>query len=204
MSGLAEPPPAKLWLIRHGQTEWSESRRHTGVTDLPLTPEGVDEARALIPWLSAEVFSRVFVSPRQRARGTCELAGLGGQAEVEPDLAEWDYGQYEGVTSKEIHETRPGWNVFCDGAPGGESPADVSARADRLIGRLAQLSGNIALFSHGQFCSSLGARWIGVDIAEGRRLALVTASVSVLRISPDHDGVRQISLWNATPGGPER
>jgi broad specificity phosphatase PhoE len=204
VTGVDDAAPVKLWLVRHGQTEWSESRRHTGTTDLPLTEEGEAEARALIPWLSGELFSRVFVSPRQRARKTCELAGLGDRAEVEPDLAEWDYGRYEGVTSKEIHETWPGWNVFCDGAPGGESPADVSARADRLIGHLATLSGNIALFSHGQFCSSLGARWIGVDIAEGRRLALATASVSVLRISPDHDGMRQISVWNATPGRAER
>ena len=197
-------PALQLWLVRHGQTEWSQSRRHTGTTDLPLTPVGEGEARALRPWLAAEPFTRVFVSPRQRAGRTCELAGLGDRAEVEPDLAEWDYGDYEGVTSNEIHQTRPGWNVFRHGAPGGESPEDVAARADRLIGKLAALSGNVALFSHGQFCSSLGARWLELPIAEGRKLALVTASLSVLALSPDHDDTRQIKLWNATPAGPER
>ena len=146
----------------------------------------------------------MLTSPRQRARRTCDLAGLGDQAEIEPDLAEWDYGQFEGVTSAEIRVTRPGWNVFADGAPGGETPADVEARADRLIGRLTALTGNIALFSHGQFSSALAAHWIGLPIADGRRFALATASLSLLSISPDQADSRVISLWNAVPGGPGR
>ena len=198
------PPSLRLWLIRHGQTAWSLSRRHTGTTDLSLTPTGETEARALAPWLTAAPFTKVLTSPRQRARRTCDLAGLGDQAEIEPDLAEWDYGQVEGVTSAEIRVTRPGWNVFADGAPGGETPADVEARADRLIGRLTALTGNIALFSHGQLSSALAARWIGLPIADGRRFALTTASLSLLSISPDQADTRVISLWNAVPGGPGR
>ena len=201
MTGLPSP---RLWLVRHGQTAWSLSRRHTGTTDLPLTPTGETEAGALAPWLAAARFTRVLTSPRQRARRTCALAGLGDQAEIEPDLAEWDYGDYEGVTSAEIRVARPGWNVYRDGAPAGETPADVEARADRLIARLAALAGNIALFSHGQFSSALAARWIGLPIADGRRFALTTASLSLLSISPDQADTRVISLWNAVPDGPGR
>jgi len=189
-----------LYFIRHGQTEWSLSGRHTGRTDIPLTARGEDEARALAPWLKPIQFARVFTSPRQRARRTCELAGLGPQAELEPDLAEWDYGDYEGKLSSDIRKERPDWNVFQDGCPGGEMPAQVSARADRLIARLCAMEGNVALFSHGEFGPALAARWIGLRVAEGQHLLLSTASLSVLGFNVAHPDLRVIALWNAAPG----
>ncbi len=152
----------QLYLIRHGETDWSISGQHTGRTDIPLTARGEDEARTLAPLLRAVSFARVLTSSRRRARRTCELAGLGAVSEVEPDLTEWDYGEYEGQRTVDIREGRPDWNVFRDGCPGGETTAHVSDRADRLIARLLALSGNIALFSHGQFGSVLAARWIGM------------------------------------------
>ena len=139
----------KLYLVRHGETEWSLSGQHTGRTDIPLTAQGEEEAKRLAPRLSSIRFSAALCSPRQRAQKTCELAGLGALAQVEPDLAEWDYGDYEGLRTPEIAKERPGWNIFADGCPNGELPDQVSARADRLIGRLEALDGNLALFSHG-------------------------------------------------------
>lgn len=188
-----------LYLVRHGQTAWSLTGQHTGKTDLPLTAEGENEARSLVPWLSHIEFARVFVSPRQRAQKTCALAGLSDRAEVEPELAEWDYGDYEGKRSDDIRLDRPGWNVFQDGCPGGETPAEVSARADRLIARLRILEGNVALFSHGQFSLALAARWIGLPIRNGQHFLLGTASVSILGFSVAHPGVPVIGLWNASP-----
>ena len=143
--------PLRLHLIRHGETEWSLSGKHTGRTDLALTPRGEDQARALEPVLRGIAFDHVFTSPARRAQRTCALAGLGGPAEVEPDLTEWDYGDYEGRTSADIRQERPGWNVFRDGCPGGESGANVALRADQLIARVAALHGDVALFSSGQF-----------------------------------------------------
>ena len=186
-----------LYLFRHGQTEWSLSGQHTGVTDIPLTAQGEDEARALIPWVSKLKFDHVFTSPRIRAQKTCELVGLKG--EVEPDLAEWDYGDYEGRKSAEIKIHRPHWNIFRDGCPGGESPEQVSSRADRLIARLATLSGNVALFSHGHFGRVLSTRWIGFPVAQGEHLQNDTASMNILGSDPSHPDVRVIKLWNATP-----
>jgi probable phosphoglycerate mutase len=135
-----------LYLIRHGQTAWSLSGQHTGRTDIPLTTHGEDEARGLMPWLARVRFSRVLTSPRQRAKRTCELAGLGQRAEIEPDLAEWDYGDYEGKLSSNIRIVRPDWNAFRDGCPGGEMPAQISARADGLIATLCTMDGNVAPF----------------------------------------------------------
>jgi broad specificity phosphatase PhoE len=162
-------------------------------------PKGEDEARALIPYFSRIDFSHVLTSPLQRARQTCQLIGLDRQAEIEPDLAEWNYGDYEGKLTSDIHKTRPGWNVFRDGCPNGETPADVSARADRLIARLAIMTGNVALFSHGQFGPALAARWIGLDVAAGQHLLLWTASLNILSYNPNHPEDRVIALWNATP-----
>jgi probable phosphoglycerate mutase len=187
-----------LYLVRHGQTAWSLSGQHTGRTDIPLTAHGEDETRNLNPWLGPVQFARVFTSPRQRARRTCELAGLGPQAEIEPDLAEWDYGDYEGKLSSDIRKGRPDWNVFRDGCPNGEMPAQVSARADRLITRLCTMAGNVALFSHGQFGLVLAARWIGLPVIEGQHFSLGTASLSILSYNPAHPDVRVIALWNAT------
>lgn len=189
----------RLYLIRHGETEWSLSGQHTGCSDIPLTEHGEAEARALAPRLRGIVFSGVLTSPRQRARRTCELAGLGSIAEIEPDLAEWDYGDYEGQRSADIREARPGWMVFRDGCPGGETPAQVAGRADRVIARLSGMHGNMAVFSHGQFGCVLAARWIGLPIIEARHFSLEPASLSVLGYNPDHPETAVIALWNSTP-----
>lgn len=189
-----------LYLVRHGQTEWSLSGRHTGRTDIPLTAPGEDEARALLPWIKQIEFSRVLTSPRQRARRTCELVGLSERAEIEPDLAEWDYGDYEGKISSDIRVERPGWNIYRDGCPHGELPAQISARADRLIARLSMMSGNVALFSHGHFGPALAARWVGLPVDQGQHLLIGTASLSILSYSPAHPEVRVLALWNLTPG----
>ncbi len=188
-----------LYLVRHGETAWSISGQHTGRTDIPLTAKGEDEARRLIPWIAPVQFARVFASPRQRAQRTCELAGLGHLAEPEPDLAEWDYGDYEGKLSSDIRTGRPNWNIFRDGCPGGELPEDVSSRADRLIARLGTMAGNIALFSHGQFGMALVARWIGLPVSEGQHFPLGTASLNILGHDLHHPEVRVVTLWNATP-----
>lgn len=189
----------QLYFIRHGETEWSLSGQHTGRTDVPLTGHGEDESRALEPLLRALTFTRVLTSPRQRARQTCELAGLGPVAEIDPDLAEWDYGEYEGQRSVDIRKGRPDWNLFRDGCPGGEMPADVSKRADRFIARLLALGGNVALFSHGQFGCVLAARWIGMPAIEGQHFALDAASLGILAHDASDPAVRVISLWNETP-----
>ena len=188
---------SRLYLMRHGETAWSLSGQHTGRTDIPLTEQGEQEARTLAERLRAVEFSRVFTSPLQRARRTCELAGLGELAEIEPDLAEWDYGEYEGLRLVDIRKTRPDWNVFRDGSPGGESPAQISERADRLIARLRALEGDIAIFSHGHFGRVLAARWIGLEIRQAQNLLLSTASVSILGYEHNLAEVPAIVLWNA-------
>ena len=195
----AQKKVLSLYLVRHGQTEWSLSGQHTGSTDIPLTAHGEDEARALIPWLGQVQFDLVLTSPQQRARRTCELVGLAQEAEIEPDLMEWDYGDYEGKLSSDIHKERPQWNVFRDGCPDGEMPDQVSDRADRLIKRFAIMEGNIALFSHGEFAPALAARWIGLPVAKGQHFPLDTASLSILSYHPVHPEVRVLALWNATP-----
>jgi probable phosphoglycerate mutase len=196
---LPKPEPLSLYLIRHGQTEWSLSGQHTGRSDIPLTAHGEDEARALAPWLSPVRFARVLHSPRQRATRTCELAGLGSAAETAPDLAEWDYGDYEGLRSADIGMARPGWNIFVDGCPGGESPAQISDRADRLIAGLHGLEGKVALFLHGHIGCVLAARWIGLPVLEAQHLSLGTGSLSIMGHATNHPEVRVIALWNATP-----
>jgi probable phosphoglycerate mutase len=191
-----------LYLIRHGETAWSLSGQHTGRTDIPLTAQGEEEARALAAALRGVPFSRVFTSPLVRARRTCELVGLPPAAAVEPDLAEWNYGDYEGLRSAEIRERRPGWNLFRDGAPHGESPADVSARADRVIARLRAVEGRVAVFSHGHFGRVLGARWIGLPVELARHFLLTTASLSVLDYDHGRLDEPAIALWNAAAGAP--
>ena len=197
-----DPAPLRLYLIRHGGTEWSLSGQHTGRTDLALTTRGQDEARTLEPILRAIQFMRVLTSPARRAQETCALAGLGGSAEIEPDLAEWDYGAYEGRTSCDIRQEWPGWEVFRDGCPGGETVDAVSLRADRLITRAAALSGNVALFSSGQFGCSLAARWIGLPVLQAQHLVLGTASISVLAYNPAHPDLRVIAHWNHAASDP--
>ncbi|WP_291010621.1 histidine phosphatase family protein [Hydrogenophaga sp.] len=186
-------------LVRHGETVWSLTGQHTGVTDIGLTAHGEGESRALAPRLRSWACARVLVSPRQRARQTCELAGLGASSEIEPDLAEWDYGDFEGRRSVDIRRERPEWNIWRDGCPGGESPDDVSARADRLIQRLCAMQEAVVLFSHGQFGAALAVRWIGLALVEGQHFPLHTASVSLLGIDPHHPERRTIGLWNEVP-----
>lgn len=188
---------SRLYLIRHGETAWSLSGQHTGRTDIPLTEQGEQDARELGEWLRAVRFSRVFTSPRQRARRTCELIGLDAVVEIEPDLAEWDYGDYEGQHSVDIRKGRLDWNLFQDGCPRGESPVQVSERADRVIARLRALEGNIAIFSHGHFGRVLAARWIGLPVGQAQHFLLNTASLSILGYEHNLASESAIVLWNA-------
>ena len=184
----------KVYLLRHGETEWSLNGRHTGVTDIPLTENGRIAARLLKPILAKVTFTLVLTSPLQRARETCELAGLGQFANVEPDLIEWNYGEYEGLTTEQIRSTRSGWSVFRDGCPGGESPEQVGARADRVITKVRAAAGNVALFGHGHFTRVLAARWINLSANYGENFLLDTATLNVLgyyRESP------AFMIWNA-------
>ena len=187
----------QLYLIRHGETAWSITGQHTGFTDIALTAHGEDEARALAPRLRTIHFTKILTSPLRRAQQTCELAGLGAEAETEPDLVEWNYGDYEGQRSVDIHGERPGWNVWRDGCPHGETPANISDRADRLLVHLRELSGNVALFSHGQFGAALAARWIGLAVIDAQHFALSPASISILAHEANHPKVAVIALWNA-------
>jgi probable phosphoglycerate mutase len=183
-------------LVRHGETEWSASGRHTSVTDLPLTPRGEEQARAAGARIAGRRFTAVFTSPRQRARVTCELAGVAAGATVDDDLVEWDYGDYEGLTTAQIRASAPGWTIFTGDPPGGETVVQVGARADRVIARAvaASSSGDVALFSHGHFLRVLGARWIGLPTADGALLGLDTATVSVLGY--EHED-RVVRTWNS-------
>jgi broad specificity phosphatase PhoE len=187
----------RVYLVRHGETEWSLSGRHTGRSDIPLIAQGEEDARAAGARLQGVRFGLVLTSPAQRARRTCELAGLSGAAEIEPDLAEWDYGDFEGLLLAEILERKPGWNIFRDGCPRGESPAQVSDRADRLIARLRALRGDVALFSHGHFGRVLAARWTGFPVLSAQRLLLSTASISVLGYEHESPQEPVIALWNS-------
>lgn len=168
-----------MWVVRHGETEWSRSGQHTGTSDLPLTPNGEKAAEALRPVLAETTFDSVFTSPLQRACRTAELAGL-SSAVVDPDLIEWDYGEYEGVTRDQVREKDPGWTVWKNGAPGGESPQQVSDRADRLIHKYRQLTGRVLLVGHGHILRVLAARWIDEPVALGEKLPLDTATVCIL------------------------
>lgn len=186
----------QVCLIRHGETAWSLTGQHTGITDIGLTVRGEEEARGLAPRLLGMAFSQVLVSPRLRAQQTCALAGLNATSVIEADLAEWNYGDYEGRRSADIRRDNPGWSIWQHGCPGGESPAEVSARADRVIANLCQRQGTVALFSHGHFSTALAVRWIGLALVEGQHFALHTASISLLSLDPRHDNRRIIELWN--------
>ncbi len=199
---MPEPLPLRLYFMRHGETAWSITSRHTSTTDLPLTDRGEQEALRLQGNLSAVTFTRVFTSPRRRARKTCALAGLAVSAEIAPDLAEWDYGDYESRHSADIRKARPDWDLFRDGCPGGEGPKEVRERADRLIAHLRTLSGNIALFSHGQFGCCFAARWIGLPVEDGQHFVLGTGSISILGYDPHHPEVPVLAQWNSIPEAP--
>ena len=183
----------RFWIVRHGETEWSADGRHTSRTDLPLTDDGREQARADAPKLAGERFSLVLTSPLRRARETCELCGFGERAQLCEELREWDYGDYEGLTSPQIRETDPGWSLWTDGCPGGESPAQVRERVDRLIERVAAVDGDVLGFAHGHVLRALGARWCGFGVTAGARVALVTAGVGVL--GHEHDA-RVIERWS--------
>jgi broad specificity phosphatase PhoE len=186
-----------IYLARHGETAWSLSGQHTGRTDLPLTERGERNARALWERLRGMTFAKVFTSPLQRAMRTSELAGFGAVGEIDPDLVEWDYGQYEGRRTAEIHAERPDWQLFRDGCPGGESPDQVGARADRVVGRVRAIKGDVLIFSSGHFLRVLAARWLGFNAAAGRYLLLGTACLSALGY--EHNLAEPaIRLWNET------
>jgi probable phosphoglycerate mutase len=187
-----------IYIARHGETAWTITGQHTGLTDLPLTPRGQCNARGLADPLRGLAFSKVFTSPLQRARQTCALAGFGPVAEVDGDLVEWDYGEYEGLRSAEIRAKRPDWQLFRDGAPGGESPAQVMARADNVWKRVRDVKGNVLLFTSGHFIRVLAARWIGLEPSvHSTSFLLSTASLSA--VGYDHDLSHPvIRLWNDT------
>ena len=188
-----------VYLVRHGETEWAANGRHTGRTDIPLTPRGEADARQLAARLAGRTFERVYTSPAARARRTCDLAGFAAAAELDPDLWEWDYGQYEGLRSAEIRATWPDWRVFTHGCPGGESPADVAARADRVIDRVRAIKGDVLLFSSGHFLRVLAARWLGLGPEAGALLVLETGALCMLGY--DHDPSEPaIRLWNERVG----
>jgi probable phosphoglycerate mutase len=190
-------PHPVIYLARHGETEWSLSGQHTGRTDIPLTANGEEQARRLGQRLSGLSVRKVFTSPLRRAHRTCELAGFGHVAEVEPDLMEWDYGQYEGIRTTEIHRERPGWQLFRDGCPGGESPEQAGARADRVIGRVRAVDGDVLIFSSGHFLRVFAARWLGLHAGAGTHFVLSTASLSALGYEHNLDEP-VIRLWDDT------
>jgi broad specificity phosphatase PhoE len=186
-----------VYLARHGETAWSLSGQHTGLTDLPLTERGERNARSLGERLKGLTFAAVLTSPLQRAVRTCELAGFGGRAEVDRNLLEWNYGQYEGLRSADIRKERPDWQLFRDGCPGGEAPYQVGARADRVVSRVRAIGDDVLLFSSGHFLRVLAARWLGLEPAAGRYFLLSTASLSALGY--EHDRSEPvIRLWDDT------
>ena len=188
--------PSKLWLIRHGETEWSRTGQHTGRTDIPLTSAGQAKAAAIGRYLGKRSFSLVLTSPLQRARETCRLAGYGDIAQVEPDLMEWAYGAYESRTSAEIRREVPDWNIWTHGVVGGETVEQVGERARRVIERACSAGGDVALFAHGHVLRILTACWLGLPAVGGRLLALDTACLSVLGYERE---IRVIQQWNLSP-----
>ena len=185
----------KIYLIRHGQTEWTISGQHTGITDIPLTAKGALEAECVGKRLQKQLFDKVLVSPLQRAKKTCEIAGFMDRAIIEPSLRECNYGEYEGKRSKDIHEIRPNWNIFLHGAPGGESIRDIENRAAYICRILQETQGDVAIFSHGHFLRALAAYFIHLSIAAGRHLLLSPAALCILSYERT---IPVISLWNDT------
>jgi probable phosphoglycerate mutase len=183
----------RVWLVRHAETEWSRDARHTGRTDMPLTDAGRERARRLRAALAEVGFARVFTSPLSRARETAEIAGFGDRAEPREELLEWDYGEYEGLTTPEIRATRPHWYLWSDGAPSGESPQDVARRVDTMIAEVLEVDGPVALFAHGHVLRALGARWMEQAVATGGRLGLATGAVCVLGFERE---TRVVWRWN--------
>ena len=189
-------PLPVVTLVRHGQTEWSAAGRHTGRTDLPLTAAGEAAARTLTDRLRGEAFARVFTSPLKRARRTCELAGF--TADIDPDLVEWDYGRYEGRTTADIKAEAPDWDLFTQGVPGGETPADIAARADQVVAKVRAETGPVLLFSSAHFLRVFAARWCGLGVTFARHLLLDTASISILGYAHNQPDEPAIKSWNRT------
>ena len=187
-----------VFAIRHGETEWSLSGQHTGTTDIPLTDKGRPLAERMRPALAREAFALVLCSPMQRSRETCALTGLGDKAVIDADLAEWNYGQYEGLTPRQIHERRPGWLIFRDGCPGGESPEQVGVRVDRVIERARAAQGDVALFAHGHVLRVLAARWIGQPAGSGQHFLLDTGTLCILGYYHD---IPAVKAWNGPLAG---
>ena len=184
----------RIFIVRHGETEWSSAGRHTGLTDVPLTAAGEKQASGLAPKLDGEPFELVLCSPLMRARQTCELAGFGARAEAFEDLVEWNYGDYDGLTTPEIRAIDPHWDLWRDGCPGGERPAAVGARADRVLTRLGDLPGTAIAFAHGHVLRVLTARWLAMDVSAGARFKLAPAGVGVLGFERE---TAVIDRWNA-------
>ena len=187
-----------VFAIRHGETAWSLSGQHTGTTDIALTDNGRRLAERMRPALAKEAFALVLCSPMQRARETCALAGLGDKTVIDADLAEWNYGQYEGLTPKQIQERRPGWLIFRDGCPGGESPEQVGVRVDRVIERARAAQGDVALFAHGHVLRVLAARWIGQPAGSGQHFLLDTGTLCILGYYHD---IPAVKVWNGPLAG---
>jgi len=185
----------KIYLIRHGETEWTVSGKHTGRTDIPLTEKGEEQSKALGKFLKGTGFQKVFCSPSTRAKETCRHCGLFAHAQIENDLQEWDYGKYEGITTVEIKKTNPHWSIFAQGAPDGESVADVGHRANRVLGMIRSTPGDIAVFSSGHFLRVLAARWLDMPANFGERFILSPASLSILGFERDRPAIH---LWNQT------
>ncbi|MFH7323543.1 histidine phosphatase family protein [Aeromicrobium sp. JJY06] len=196
MSAEQEPETAELWLVRHGETEWSRSWKHTSVTDVELTDLGREQAEALRPQLSGVRFDRVWSSPRRRALVTAELAGF--EPEVVEDVVEWNYGEYEGITTQQIRQTVPDWTVWSHPTPGGETAEQVGARLDRVVERARSLGGRTLVFAHAHSLRVLAARWLGLEVADGRVFAIDTATYSVLG---DDRGQPVVQQWNVQQGG---
>ena len=194
-----DPSPGRLVVVRHGATEWSRAGRHTGRTDLALDEGGRSQARALAGRLGGHVFSRVLESPLSRARQTCDLAGFGAAAEPCPDLLEWDYGDYEGLTTAEVRARRPGWSLWADGVPGGESLAEVSARADRVVAMAREAGGDVLAFAHGHVLRVVAARWLGMAPAAGAALMLQAGALGVLGWERESPVVRRWDDDGADP-----
>jgi probable phosphoglycerate mutase len=192
-ASMAEPSQ-QVFVVRHGETEWSLSGQHTGTTDIPLTEHGRQVARLLQPILAKESFALVLTSPLQRARETSRLAGFGDVAKVEPDLVEWNYGHYEGLTTSQILAAAPDWQLFRDGCPDGEKPGEIGARADRVIAEMRAVEGNVLLFAHGHVLRVLASRWLGLPPSAGRHFLLDTATMNILGY---YRGVPAIRRWNA-------
>jgi probable phosphoglycerate mutase len=186
----------RLFLARHGDTAWTDSRQHTGRTDIPLNARGEERARLIGEQLRRFTFNRVFTSPLQRASKTCALSGYGAVAEVNSDLVEWDYGDFEGKLTKELFQVRPRWELYRDGCPGGESPADVAGRADRFIARLDGINGDVLAFSSGHIIRMIAARWLGLPPGAGRHFYCRPASVGVLGLEHGKRDEPIIGLWN--------